>query len=218
MEYNTERDHLAIPEYGRNVQKMVEFACKIKDKDERNKIANIIVEVMGQINSQIKNLEGYEQKLWNHLFIISKFELDVDSPYEKPTKEALSKRPDRVAYSTSKIRYKHYGMAIQSMVDKCSALPDGDEKIAFTHALANHMKTSYLNWNRDSVNDEVITNHLKELSDGKLSLAEDFEYISTAEVLAKNPTMTNQKRRFGGKNNGRNKNGSKNNGRNRKRY
>ncbi|MBL4651634.1 MAG: DUF4290 domain-containing protein [Flavobacteriales bacterium] len=212
MDYNTGRYRLAIPEYGRNVQKMVAFASEITDKEERNNVAKIIVDVMGQINSQNKNLEGYEQKLWNHLFIISDFKLDVESPYEKPTKEALAKRPERVAYRNSKIRYKHYGVAIQSMIDKCILLPEGDEKTAFTNALANHMKTSYLNWNIDSVNDEVITNHLKELSDDKLTLSADFSYISTAEVLAKNPSISDQRKRNGGKNK------NKNSGRNRKRY
>jgi len=219
MEYNTGRDHLAIPEYGRNVQKMVEFACEIANKDERNNVAKIIVGVMGQINSQNKNIEGYEQKLWNHLFIISNFKLDVESPYEKPTKEALAQKPDRIPYRNIRIKYKHYGVAIQSMVDKCAALPDGDEKTSFTKALANHMKTSYLSWNRDSVNDEVITNHLNELSGGKLKLAEDFEYISTAEILAKNPSISSDNKKFTGKkNNGRSKNNVRNKGQNRKRY
>jgi hypothetical protein len=217
MEYNTGRNNLAIPEYGRNVQKMVDFACKIEDHEERSKIAKIIIGVMGQINSQNKNLEEFQQKLWNHLFIISDFKLDVESPYEKPSKEELAEKPDRLNYNTSKIRYKHYGKSIESMITKCVSLEDGDEKIAFTKALANLMKTSYLNWNRDSVNDEVITNHLRELSNGKLDLPDGFEYTSTAEIIARNPP-SNTNKKFNGKNKNNNRNKHKNNGRNRKRY
>ncbi len=135
MEYNTGRNNLAIPEYGRNVQKMVDFACKIEDHEERSKIAKIIIGVMGQINSQNKNLEEFQQKLWNHLFIISDFKLDVESPYEKPSKEELAEKPDRLNYDTSKIRYKHYGKSIESMITKCVSLEDGDEKLLLPRLL-----------------------------------------------------------------------------------
>lgn len=217
MEYNTGRDHLTIPEYGRNVQKMIEFACEIADKEERNRVAKIIVGVMGQVDVQHKNLEEFEQKLWNHLFIISDFKLDVDSPYEKPTKEALAAKPERLSYSTNHIKYKHYGKSIQNMIKKCADMEDGEEKTSFKRALANIMKTAYLNWNRDSVNDEVISKHLTELSGGKLTLADDFEFTSTGEILAKTggaPSNNNRNRR---RNNNNNRNRNNNNGRNRKR-
>lgn len=214
MEYNTGREHLTIPEYGRNVQKMIHYACTVKDKSERNKIAQAIVSIMGQLNAQTKDIEEFEQKLWNHLFIISDFQLDVDSPYEVPSREALAKKPERISYKSTNVKYKHYGKILEGLIKKASDLPDGEEKTAFTRSIANLMKKSYLSWNRDSVNDQVIINHLEELSKGKLTLQDGFEFISTGEILAKNKPV---KKRVssGGSSSQRNKS---NNGRPRRKY
>ena len=118
MQYNTTLPHIIVPEYGRNIQRMIEFACTVGDKEERNLIARSIVKVMGQVNSQYKDSEDFLQKQWDHLFIISDFKLDIDSPFPIPVKEMLQKKPKKIAYPDQKIKYRHYGHAIQQFIKK----------------------------------------------------------------------------------------------------
>ena len=122
MEYNSQREHLIIPEYGRNIQKMVNYAKTIEDREKRNEAAKFIVSVMASMNQQNRDAGDYKQTLWDHLFIISKFELDVDSPYPKPAKETLTRKPDRVEYSDNKIRFRHYGKNIEAIIKKAIEL------------------------------------------------------------------------------------------------
>ncbi len=185
MKYNTQLPHLIIPEYGRNIQKLIEYACTIKNKEERNKIANAIIAIMGRLNPMLRDLTDFRHKLWDHLFIISNFKLDVDSPYPKPPKEILTTKPERVAYPSQKIRFKHYGKGIERLIEKASAMKAGEEKTAFIEAIANLMKKSYLIWNRNTVDDQVILQELEELSKGKLKVPENFRMNSTHDILAK---------------------------------
>ena len=186
MEYNSQREHLIIPEYGRNIQKMVNYAKTIEDREKRNEAAKFIVSVMGSMNQQNKDAGDYRQTLWDHLFIISKFELDVDSPYPMPEKESLTRKPDKVLYSDNRIRFRHYGKNIEAIIKKAIEFEDGPEKDALIHAIANHLKKSYLNWNRESVDDVAIEKHLEILSEGKLSLSENQTLTSTSDILARN--------------------------------
>ena len=186
MEYNSQREHLIIPEYGRNIQKMVNYAKTIEDREKRNEAAKFIVSVMGSMNQQNKDAGDYRQTLWDHLFIISKFELDVDSPYPMPEKESLTRKPDKVLYSDNKIRFRHYGKNIEAIIKKAIEFEEGPEKDALIHAIANHLKKSYLNWNRESVDDVAIEKHLEILSEGKLSLSENQTLTSTSDILARN--------------------------------
>ncbi len=188
MEYNSQREHLIIPEYGRNIQKMVDYAKTIEDREKRTEAAKFIVSVMASMNQQNREAGDYKQTLWDHLFIISKFELDVDSPYPMPEKETLTRKPEKVMYSDNRIRFRHYGKNIEAIIKKAIEFEDGPEKDALIHAIANHLKKSYLNWNRESVDDVAIEKHLEILSDGKLSLSEDQTLTSTSDILARNKT------------------------------
>jgi hypothetical protein len=189
LEYNTQRGKLLISEYGRNVQKMVEMALAIEDREKRTKAAHNIVNVMALLNPQVREIADFKQKLWDHLFIISDFKIDVDSPYPVPEKSKYNERPKPLAYPTSNIRYKYYGKVMEDMIRKVADLPDGPSKDQIVHNLANFMKMSYLTWNKDSVDDSTIVNHLNELSVGKLKLHESVTLNHTAEILAMNKEM-----------------------------
>ncbi len=170
MEYNSQRKHMMIPEYGRNVQRMVEFAMSVKNRDERNRVARAIISVMGQLNPHLRDVTDFKHKLWDHLFIISDFKLDVDSPYPIPNAETFQTKPDKVNYPDNKIKYRHYGKILEKIIQKAVEFEKGPEKDALTLAIANSMKKAYLIWNRDSVTDDVIFEQLTELSKGKLKL------------------------------------------------
>ena len=185
MEYNTSLPKMVIPEYGRNIQKMIDYAISIDNKEERNNIARAIINVMGQLNPHLRDVTDFKHKLWDHLFIISDFKLDVDSPYPKPTRETFISKPELLKYPSNDIRYKHYGKTIERIIDKAKELEEGDMKNELIETIANHLKKSYLNWNRDSVNDEVILQHLKELSKGGLKLKENARLNNTSDILAR---------------------------------
>ncbi len=183
MEYNTERDDLMISEYGRNVQKMIEHTIKLEDRNERNIAAQTIVKVMAQLNPQFKEYDDFNHMLWDHLFIMSDFKLDVDSPFERPEKDSIAAKPENVKYPGNSIKYKHYGRTIQQIIDKLSEMEEGDQKQVTLEALANFMKMSYLSWNRDTVNDELIIEQITELSRGKLKLDENFKFSQTHDLI-----------------------------------
>ncbi|OYT14023.1 MAG: methionyl-tRNA formyltransferase [Bacteroidetes bacterium 4572_114] len=185
MEYNTQREKLAISEYGRNLQKMIDYVMTISDREKRTKYAHAIVDIMAQMNN-LKDSPDFRHKLWDHLFIMSDFKLDIDSPFGMPDPETLAKKPNPLSYPHGGIRYHHYGRNIQLIIRKAVELEDGPEKDALVKLIANHLKKSYLNWNRESVNDELITKHLEVLSQGKLELAEDEQLNKTSEILARN--------------------------------
>jgi hypothetical protein len=187
MDYNTQRAPLVISEYGRNIQQMVQLACTIEDRETRNKVAREIVEVMAQITPQQKDLVDLDQKLWTHLFIISDFKLDVDSPVPIPDKRAFfSGKPEKIPYPDGKIKYRHYGKIVEEMITKASKMESGEDKDAFVEVIANLMKKSYLSWNRDSVNDQMIIDHLEQMSGEKIKVKADFILDSTRDILFKN--------------------------------
>ncbi len=185
LEYNSERSKLIIPEYGRHLQKMVEHAVSIEDDNERNKVANSIIAVMGNMNPHLRDVPDFQHKLWDQLFIISDFKLNVDSPFAKPTPEMLAERPDMLEYPENNPKYRFYGNNIKRMIDEVKDWEEGDLKEALVLSIANHMKKSYLNWNRDSVDDKVIFDHLKDLSNGKLNLKNADEDLSEASDLVR---------------------------------
>ena len=186
LQYNTQRGILFISEYGRNVQKMVEIALAIEDRENRNKAAQNIVNVMALLNPQVREIVDYKHKLWDHLFIISDFRLDVDSPYPVPEKSAIKSKPKPLSYPTSSIRYKYYGKVMEDMIRKIGELEDSPEKVQITQNIANFMKMSYLTWNKDTVDDSTIFNHLKELSKGNMTMDDSIALNHTAEILAMN--------------------------------
>ncbi len=183
LEYNSERSKLIIPEYGRHLQKMVEHAVSIEDEKERDKVAKSIIAVMGNMNPHLRDVPDFQHKLWDQLFIISDFKLDVDSPFPKPIREVLEEHPEPMDYPQNFPKYRFYGNNIKRMIDEAVKWEAGELRDALEYAIANHMKKSYLNWNRETVDDDVIFNHLKELSDGKINLKNSDEDLSEAASL-----------------------------------
>jgi len=185
IEYNTEREHLIIPEYGRHMQKMINYAKTRETKEERNKLANAIISVMGNMQPHLRDVSDFQHKLWDQLFIMSDFELDADSPFDKPTRELLAERPETLKYPQNHPKYRFYGNNIKTMIDVAMTWEEGDMKEALTYTIANHMKKCFLNWNKDTVEDVVIFNHLFELSDGALNLKDSEESLTDSAVLMK---------------------------------
>ena len=186
MNYNTTRPDLTLPEYGRNVHQMVEHALTLEDREERNRAAKAIILLMGQLNPHLRDVADFTHKLWDHLFIMSDYKLDVDSPYPTPDREVIERKPERLAYPDHRIKYRHYGRAVEMMIKKCVEMDEGDEKQALIVAIANLMKKYYLVWNRDSVTDEIIFKNLLELSEGKLKAPEGVVLADAAVILKSN--------------------------------
>ena len=170
MEYNTNRTKLLMPEYGRNIQQMVEYCKSLPSKEERNEVAKTIVESTGQRNPHLRDEENYKHKLWDHLYILADYDLDVDAPYPFPTREELDQKPNRMDYPSFENEYKFYGKSILQLIDRAIELEEGEEKEALIQVIANNMKKSYNVYNKEHVQDEVIFRHLKELSQDKLDL------------------------------------------------
>ncbi len=194
MDYNTTRSSLVIPEYGRNIHKMIEFAISVEDREERNHVARSIVKVMGQVKPQFKEADDFIQSLWDHMIIISDFKLDVDSPYPYPDKEELVKPPNKMAYPQGKIRFRHYGRSTESFIAKASLMEPGEERDSFIYYIANMMKKNYLLYNRDSVSDELIFDQLATLSNGILKMPEGFQLKSTGSLVGKKSNNNNHSR------------------------
>ena len=216
IEYNTERPKLIIPEYGRHMQKMVDQAVATEDREERNKIAKSIIAVMGNLNPHLRDVPDFQPMLWDQLFIISDFKLDVESPFPIPTREELAERPEPLEYPQNFPRYRFYGNNIKRMIDVAVSWEEGDKRDGLILTIANHMKKCFLNWNKDTVDDRVIFNHLFELSDGKI------DYKDSKEDLTDSAELLKTKKRFvsnTGQSNKKNyKGGSGSRGSNRKRY
>jgi len=197
LEYNTEREHLIIPEYGRHMQKMIHFAKTRETKEERDKVAKAIIAVMGNMQPHLRDVPDFQHKLWDQLFIMADFELDVDSPYPKPSRELLAERPDPLKYPQNFPKYRFYGNNIKTMVDVANTWEDGELKEALIFTIANHMKKCFLNWNKDTVEDDVIYQHLYDLSEGRINLKNSDEDLSDATSLMRSKTKfatTNNKK------------------------
>ena len=206
LEYNTIREELIIPEYGRHIQKMINYASSRESKEERNKLANSIISVMGNLQPHLRDVPDFQHKLWDQLFIMSDFKLDADSPFEKPSKEVLNAKPDPLSYPQNFPKYRFYGNNIKIMIDEAVKWDAGEMKEALVLTIANHMKKCFLNWNKDSVKDQVIFDHLYELSDSKIDIRDSKEELLDSALLLRS------KKRFS------NKKFAKKNNKNRKRY
>ena len=192
LEYNTERTKLIIPEYGRHIHQMIDQAVVLKDKDERNKMAKAIIGVMGNLNPHLRDVPDFQHKLWAQLFIMSNFELDVDSPFDKPSKELyVNSKPNKLEYPQSYPKYRFYGNNIKKMIDIALEWEDGELKDKLIANIANHMKKCFLNWNKDSVDDKVIFDHLADLSDGDLVVPESKLPLTDSSEFLKNKVKTN---------------------------
>ena len=193
LEYNSEREHLIIPEYGRHLQKLIEQATIIEDDEKRNKAAKYIIQVMGSLNPHLRDVPDFQHKLWDQLFIMSDFKLTADSPYPIPSREVLQLKPDVLKYPQNFPKYRYYGNNIKYMIDVANKWEEGEMKNALVKVIANHMKKSYLSWNKDTVKDDVIFEHLYELSDGKLNLIQSSEeLLNTTDLLRTNKRVSNK--------------------------
>ncbi|MEL0186184.1 MAG: DUF4290 domain-containing protein [Flavobacteriaceae bacterium] len=183
LEYNSDREDLIIPEYGRHIHKMVNQAIECNNKDERNNMAKAIIGVMGNLNPHLRDVPDFQHKLWDQLFIMSQFQLDVDSPYPKPSKEIFEQKPEKLNYPQNHPKYRFYGNNIKKMIDVAVSWEDGEMKSQLVYVIANHMKKCFLNWNKDTVEDSVIYEHLFELSNGKISLDSSSPALSDSKDL-----------------------------------
>lgn len=206
LEYNTVRENLIIPEYGRHIQKMINYASSRVTKEERNKLANAIISVMGNLQPHLRDVPDFQHKLWDQLFIMSNFKLDADSPFEKPSKEILSVKPQPLSYPQNFPKYRFYGNNIKIMIDEAVKWDEGEMKDALIVTIANHMKKCFLNWNKDSVKDQIIFEHLYELSETRIDIRDSKEELLDSSLLLRS------KRKFS------NKKFPKKNNKNRKRY
>ena len=187
--YNTQKKKLIIPEYGRHIHQMIDQAVSLKDREKRNEMAKAIIGVMGNLNPHLRDIPDFQHKLWAQLFIMSDFQLDVESPYEKPSKDAYEKRkPNKLDYPQNYPKYRFYGNNIKLMIDFAITWDNTDLKGKLILTIANHMKKCFLNWNKDTVEDKVILDHLTELSDGKLKVSdEDLPLTDSVEFLKTRP-------------------------------
>jgi hypothetical protein len=182
-DYNTQRKRMALPEYGRNVQKMVDHIKTIDDRDERNRAAKTIIQIMGNLNPQIRDVGDFKHKLWDHLALIANFELDIDSPYPVPEPSKFVEKPKQVDYKLGRIRFLHYGRIIEMMIDVTAEKEDGEEKEYLTTLIVNQMKKSYITWNRGQVPDEVIIGDLLMLSRGRLKITPGVKILEARELV-----------------------------------
>jgi hypothetical protein len=172
LEYNTERGKLLISEYGRIIQKMIKVAVDEPNKEKRQLIANEIIKLMGQLNPHLRDVADYKHKLWDHLFVMSDFKLDVDSPYPIPTPETIKAKPDPMGYSQSRIKFRFYGKIVPKMIERVSELEEGQFRTSYINAIGSFMKMSSKAWNLEMLNDEEVMAHLENMSGGKIAISE----------------------------------------------
>jgi Domain of unknown function (DUF4290) len=214
MEYNTTRNHLTMREYGRHIQKMVEYLLTLEDKQERQKNAYAVIELMGFLNPHLKNVEDFRHKLWDHLFLISDFKLDVDSPYPIPTRETLKAKPEILGYPKKYPKFNHLGKNIEVVIDKALKEENPEKKQGFANAIAYYMKLTYSNWHKELVHDDNIQNELSDMTDGELAFNSRPFVKHTAQRVERDDygSGRNQYRKnFGGRDNGGRDNRNNNN-------
>ena len=222
FDYNSTRPKLILAEYGRNVQNMVDYICSLPTKEERNRYAQVVIDMMGVLNPHLRDVSDFKHKLWDHLHIISDFKIDVDSPYPTPARDAIHKKPDLLDYPQHTIRYKHYGHTVERMIEKALAMSSPENRQRMALSIANFMKMAYVTWNKDTVQDEHILQNLAELSKGELVLpAEtvltklDFKTpppgsrTKSGGAASNNANQKNNQKSGGKKNSVKKKNGSK---------
>ena len=207
FDYNTTRKKLILAEYGRNVQNMVAYICTLPTKEERNRHAQVVIDMMGFLNPHLRDVADFKHKLWDHLHIISDFQIDVDSPYPKPAADAIHPKPETLNYPNQRIRFKHYGKTIELLIQKAKSIQDPGRKQNMVQSIANFMKMAYVTWNKDTVADETIISDLREMSNGELILQENVN-LNKVEVRQNAP---GNRQKNTNQNNNTNKNRQSNN-------
>lgn len=221
MEYQKKK--LLLPEYGRNIQKMVDHIMTIEDREERTRAAKTVIDVMGNLYPHLRDVPDFRHKLWDHLAIMSEFKLDIDTPYPLPSLEKIYAKPEKLSYNTTRIRYRHYGKLVDKLIDKIRETEDPEQKRALIVLTANHMKKSFLTWNKDSVEDEQIYNDINSYYGSTVILPEGMTLSNSKDLLQKKskpssnksvPVKNNyQKNNNKNNNNNGNSNGNNNNNR-----
>ncbi|MBN1119151.1 MAG: DUF4290 domain-containing protein [Bacteroidales bacterium] len=195
FDYNTSRKKLVLPEYGRNIHMMVDYVKTVEDREERTRLAHAIVAVMGNLNPHLRDINDFKHKLWDHLALIADFDLDIDYPYDPPRPESFIEKPRKVEYGTHKLRFRHYGKAIEMMIESVLEMEEGEQKDVLLNIVANHMKKSYLTWNRESVDDEVVLKDFKSITGGKVDISK-IKLSEAKELISSNKPKRPQKRTF----------------------
>ncbi|MDX9881738.1 MAG: DUF4290 domain-containing protein [Prolixibacteraceae bacterium] len=171
MDYNSQREKLPLPEYGRNIQNMINHILTLEDRDERNRAARSIIEIMGNMYPYLRDIQDFKHKLWDHLAIMADYKLDIDYPYDPPSPEVFKAPPAKIPYDSNRIKYRHYGKTLEMMIEQAKTYEPAGERDYLIKLIANHMKKSYLAWNKDAVEDEKIFADLNELSKGTIKLS-----------------------------------------------
>ncbi|MFM2049446.1 MAG: hypothetical protein RI955_1994 [Bacteroidota bacterium] len=213
MQYNSQRGEIIIREYGRHIQKMVDIITAIEDREKRNHYAKYAIEMMGMLFPHLKNVEDFRHKLWDHLFIMSDFKLDVDSPYPTPTPDTVVAKPKRLRYPKNKVKFRHYGHNVEVLIEKALKQTDEEKQKEFAQGIAIVMKMTYRNWNSDDVNDDTIKDDLRMMSDGGLALDEDqrIANMQQRQFHQNNNNSRNNKNKKPFNNRGNNNNSNRNN-------
>jgi len=193
MEYNTTHGTMKISEYGRNIENMVLHITSLTDREQRNRMTATLVNILAIMNPDMRDQVDIKHKLYDHIHIMSDFKLDIDSPYPVPPRPEEAPRPERIPYTQEKIKLRPYGKYMQRMIEKAVEFEEGEEKEELVKTIANNLKKMYLNWNRDSVNDELIHEHLSLLSGTKLKLRDDDRLHSTVDILKANKQQLTDK-------------------------
>lgn len=212
MEYNTQKKKLLLPEYGRNIQKMVDHIMTIEDRAERTRAAKTVIDVMGNLYPHLRDVPDFRHKLWDHLAIMSGFKLDIDTPYPLPSIDKINERPEKIKYSTNHIKYKHYGKSVEKLIEKIKELEDPEQKRALIVLTANHMKKSFLTWNKDSVEDEQIYNDINAYYGSPIILPEGMTLSNPKDLLQKKSKPSSNKPVVNKNNNNNPKNNKRENG------
>jgi len=196
MQYNTQQKRMPLPEYGRSIQNMVDHALTIEDRADRQRCANTIISIMGNMFPHLRDVPDFKHKLWDHLAIMSDFELDIDYPYEVIRKDNLNTRPEPIAYPNTNIRYRHYGRTLEILIQKASEYPEGNEKNNLIALICNHMKKDFMTWNKDTVDDRKIAEDLVDYSNGKLQMTDTISRLMAERIdLNYRPKANNQNNR-----------------------
>ena len=198
MDYNSQRKKLILPEYGRNIQMMVDHLATITNRDERTRAAKTVISVMGNLYPHLRDVPDFRHKLWDHLMIMSNFTLDIDSPYPLPEKDILEEKPEKLPYNNHRIKYKHYGFLTEKLIEKIKETEDPEIKRVLTVLTANHMKKSFLTWNKDSVEDDQIYNDINTLYGGNIEMPEGMILSHSKDLLQKKntkPTNNNKQQK-----------------------
>lgn len=184
MDYNSNREKLPLPEYGRNIQNMVNHILTIEDRKERNRAAQSIIDIMGNMYPYLRDIQDFKHKLWDHLAIMAEFKLDIDYPYDPPSPEVFKTPPAKIPYDDNRIKYRHYGKTLEMLIEKAKTYEPAEERDYLIKLIANHMKKSYLAWNKDAVEDQKIFLDLEEMSAGAIKLS-DYQLAEVKEVIQK---------------------------------